>query len=154
MIYSKVLSLICTSCMLLILCTARVVVRDTVTPAASSTYHPVSGALWAPSIHDKIVLSKVHHVDRNAADARSTPVGLADISWKPSVNKEVSPSRGRALRENEPVATPIKALIWQSAVREEIASKRSAVQRAEIPENTPIAGLLWEGAVHEKIPDS
>ncbi|OAX37299.1 hypothetical protein K503DRAFT_857450 [Rhizopogon vinicolor AM-OR11-026] len=146
MMYSNILSPICTLCIFLLSCTARVVVRDTVAPAVSSPApQPVSGALWAPAVHDEIIPSKAR-VDRNARQA-STPV--INVTWKPGVDTEISPSRGRAVnhRANEPEATgtPVGGLLWQSAVREEIASKRS---------NTPIPGLLFEGAVHEKISDS
>ncbi|KAG0700284.1 hypothetical protein DFH29DRAFT_932999 [Suillus ampliporus] len=144
MMYSNILSLICTVSILLISCAARVVVRDTAPDMV------VSGALWAPSIHDKIIPSKVRAVGREVAEAQITPAKGA--LWEPNAHEKVLPSPGRAVdgRANIPRETPISGLLWQGAVHEELAARQPAVRRAD----TDGGGFLFESAVHQQISDS
>ncbi|KAG2032105.1 hypothetical protein BDR03DRAFT_61219 [Suillus americanus] len=139
MMYPSILSLICTLWILLIPCAASVIVRDT---------EAVSGALWAPNIHDKIVPDKVRAV-LNAAEARSTPVDSA--SRQLDVHKKALPSRARTADRmaNEPQET-FAGSLRQPTTRAGVAARQPVVKRAE----SPIGGLLFQGAVHDKIADS
>ncbi|KAG1844825.1 hypothetical protein DFJ58DRAFT_801978 [Suillus subalutaceus] len=138
MMYSSILSLICTAWILLIPCAASVIVSDTV----------ASGALWAPYIHDKIVPNKVRAV-LNAAEARSTPVDSALRQL--NVHEKASPSRARAVdrRANEPRET-FAGNIWQPTTHAGVAARQPVVKRAE----GPVGGFLFQDAVHDKIADS
>ncbi|KAG1744165.1 uncharacterized protein EDB91DRAFT_213246 [Suillus paluster] len=167
MMHSSILSLICTFC-ILISCAARVVVRDTAPDmAVSDDYISMSGALWAPSIHDKIIPNKgkksslithclnlpltVRTVGRYAPEARSTPVDKA--LWESNLHEKSSPSRARAVdrRENGPQETPVSGLLWEGAVHEALAA-RQPVRRK--PADASVGGFLFQSAVHQHISDS
>lgn len=138
MMYSSILSLICTVWIFLVPCAARVIVRDTV----------VSGALWAPAVHDEIIPHKVRAV-LNAAEARSTPANSA--LWQKSVHEKVSPSRARAVdrRANEPQQTFVSD-VRQSTIHESADSRQPVIKRTD----NPVGGFLFEDAVHDKISNS
>lgn len=139
MMYSSILSLICTVWILLVPCAARVIVRDT---------EAVSGALWAPTVHDRIIPNKVRAV-LNAAEARSTPANSA--LWQLSVHEKVSPSRARAVdrRASEPQQTFVSG-VRQPTIHESADSRQPVVERTE----NPVGGFLFADAVRNKISDS
>ncbi|KAG2362643.1 hypothetical protein BDR07DRAFT_1014394 [Suillus spraguei] len=139
MMYSNILSLICIVWILLIPCAARVIVRDT---------EAVSGALWAPNIHDKIVPNKVRAI-LDAAEARSTPVDSA--LWQLDVHEKALPSRARAVdsRASEPRKTFAGSLL-RPTNHAGMAARKPVIKRVE----RPVGGFLFEDAVHDKIVDS
>lgn len=108
----------------------------------------MSGALWAPTVHDKIVPNKVRAV-LNVAEARSTPVDSALRQL--NVHEKASPSRARAVdrRANEPRQT-LGGSLWKHTIHESVASRQPVIKRTE----NPGGGFLFEDAVHEKIVNS
>ncbi|KAG1823950.1 uncharacterized protein BJ212DRAFT_1296466 [Suillus subaureus] len=117
MMYSNILSLICTVWMLLIPCAARVIVRDTVRAvlnAAEARSTPVDSALRQLNVHEKASPSRVRAVDRRANEPRETFTGNI---WQPTTRAGVAARQSVVERAEGPVG----GFLFQDAVHDKIA---------------------------------
>ncbi|KAG2096104.1 uncharacterized protein F5147DRAFT_778469 [Suillus discolor] len=105
MMYSNILSLICTVWILLIPCAALVIVRDTVRAvlnAAEARSTPADSALWQLNVHEKALPSRARAIDHRANEPQQTFAGglrqptihEGVASWQPVIKRTGSPVGG------------------------------------------------------------
>ncbi|KAG2130830.1 uncharacterized protein EDB93DRAFT_1179088 [Suillus bovinus] len=155
MMYSGILSLICTVWVLLVPCAARVIVRDTEgedlwLSLAAACERCDSGAKSAmvPIVHDKAIPNEVRVV-LYAAETQSTSIDIALRQLND--HEKTSPDRARAIdhRANKPRQI-LGGNLRQPTIHEGVASWQPAIKSDE----SPVGGFLFEDAVHDKIVDS